>query len=81
MNYSTNIVAELDQTDEDILHEVSDETLEAAGTRTEIAGAWTFICTGIGCHEIPMYRPQRSAKTPDKSISRSSRQGGPRPSS
>jgi hypothetical protein len=30
MNCSTNFTDELDQTDEDILYEVSDETLEAA---------------------------------------------------
>ena len=30
MNRSTNFTDELDQTDEDILYEVSDETLEAA---------------------------------------------------
>ena len=30
MNDSTNFSAEVDQTDDDILYEVSDETLEAA---------------------------------------------------
>jgi hypothetical protein len=30
MNHSTSFAAELDQTDDDILYEVSDETLEAA---------------------------------------------------
>jgi hypothetical protein len=26
---------------------------EAAGTRTEITGAWTFVCTiGIQCHDV-----------------------------
>ncbi len=30
MDRSTNFTAEFDQTDEDILYEVSDETLEAA---------------------------------------------------
>ena len=30
MNHSTNFTAELEQPDEDILYEVSDETLEAA---------------------------------------------------
>ncbi len=30
MSRSTNFTAELDQTDEDILYEISDETLEAA---------------------------------------------------
>ena len=42
MNHSTNFTAELDQTDEDILYEVSDETLEAAA-RTYIGGQ--FIMT------------------------------------
>ena len=30
MNHSTNSTAELDQIDDDVLYEVSDETLEAA---------------------------------------------------
>ena len=30
MNHSTDFAAKLDQTDDDILYEVSDETLEAA---------------------------------------------------
>jgi hypothetical protein len=37
MNQSTNFPAELDQTDEDIFYEVSDETLEAAAG-THIGG-------------------------------------------
>ncbi len=37
MDHSTNFTAELVQTDKDILYEVSDETLEAAGG-THIAG-------------------------------------------
>jgi hypothetical protein len=37
MNQSTNFTAELDQTDEDIFYEVSDETLEAAAG-THIGG-------------------------------------------
>jgi hypothetical protein len=38
----------IDQIEEEVLSdEVSDEAVEAAGTRTEIAGVWTFICTGI----------------------------------
>ena len=32
MNHTTNFTAELDQTDEDVLHEVSDEALEAAAS-------------------------------------------------
>ena len=41
----------IDQIEEEVLsYEVSDEAVEAAGTRTEIAGAWTFICTGIQCN-------------------------------
>ena len=43
----------IDQIEEEVLgYEVSDEAIEAAGTRTEIARAWTFICTGIGCHQV-----------------------------
>jgi hypothetical protein len=42
VNHSTNFTAELDQTDEDILYEVSDETLEAAAG-TYIGGQ--FIMT------------------------------------
>ena len=41
----------IDQIEEEVLsYEASDEAVEAAGTRTEIAGAWTFICTGIQCN-------------------------------
>jgi hypothetical protein len=42
----------IDQIEEEVLsYEVSDEAVEAAGTRTEIAGAWTFVCTGgIQCN-------------------------------
>jgi hypothetical protein len=41
----------IDQIEEEVLsYEVSDEAVEAAGTSTEIAGAWTFICTGIQCN-------------------------------
>ena len=39
---------EIDQIEED---EISDEELEAAGTRSD-AGAWTFVCTGIGCNYV-----------------------------
>jgi hypothetical protein len=39
----------IDQIEED---ETSDDTVEAAGTRTEIAGAWTFVCTGIQCGHV-----------------------------
>src|SRR6476620_7593273 len=50
----------IDQIEEEVLsYEVSDEAVEAAGTRTEIAGAWTFICTGIQCnHTVPMCRTE-----------------------
>jgi hypothetical protein len=45
----------IDQIEQDALnYEVSDEAAEAAGTRTEIAGAWTFVCTGIGCNDGPV---------------------------
>lgn len=30
-----------------LIHEISDGAVEVAGTRTEIAGPWTFICTAI----------------------------------
>ena len=36
-----------------LCYEVSDEAVEAAGMRTEIAGAWTFVCTGIQCNSVP----------------------------
>jgi hypothetical protein len=43
----------IDQIEEEVLIcEISDEAVEAAGTRTEIAGVWTFICTGIQCHQV-----------------------------
>jgi len=50
----------IDQIEEEVLsYEVYDEAIEAAGTRTEIAGAWTFICTGIQCnHTVPMCRTE-----------------------
>jgi hypothetical protein len=43
----------IDQIEEEVLIcEISDEAVEAAGTRTEIAWVWTFICTGIQCHQV-----------------------------
>jgi hypothetical protein len=43
----------IDQIEEEVLFcEISDEVVEAAGTRTEIAGVWTFVCTGIGCNHL-----------------------------
>ena len=43
----------IDQIEEEVLiYEISDEAVEAAGTRTEIAGVWTFICTGIQCGQV-----------------------------
>jgi hypothetical protein len=43
----------IDQIEEEVLIcEISDEAVEAAGTRTEIAGVWTFICTGIQCGQV-----------------------------
>jgi hypothetical protein len=42
----------IDQIEEEVLsYEASDEAAEAAGT-TEIAGAWTFVCTGVECANI-----------------------------
>jgi hypothetical protein len=44
----------IDQIEEEILnYEFSDDAVEAAGTRTEVAGAWTWVCTGIGCNYDP----------------------------
>ena len=43
----------IDQIEEEVLIcEISDEAVEAAGTRTEIAGVWTFVCTGIQCGQV-----------------------------
>ena len=43
----------IDQIEEEVLsYEVCDEAVEAAGTRTEIAGVWTFVCTGIQCGQV-----------------------------
>jgi Flp pilus assembly secretin CpaC len=51
-----------DQIKVDVLsYEVSDEAVETAGTRSEIAGAWTWVCTGIGCN----YSPWRVGSTPN----------------
>ncbi len=43
-------IAQIEQ--EVLIYEISDEAVEVAGTSTEIGGAWTFICTGIQCHEV-----------------------------
>jgi hypothetical protein len=48
----------IDQIEEEVLsYEVSDEAMEAAGTRTEIAGAWTFY---LHRHWVPsgVFTPQ-----------------------
>jgi hypothetical protein len=43
----------IDQIEEEaLICEISDEAVEAAGTRTEIAGVWTFVCTGIECSHL-----------------------------
>ena len=43
----------IDQIEEEVLIcEISDEAVEAAGTSAEIAGVWTFICTGIQCGQV-----------------------------
>jgi hypothetical protein len=39
----------IDQTEEVLIYEISDDAVEAAGTRTEIAGVWTFVCTSKHC--------------------------------
>ena len=41
----------IDQIEEVLICEISDEAVEAAG-RTEIAGVWTFVCTGIQCGHL-----------------------------
>ena len=38
----------IDQADEDLTYEVSDEALETAATN-EAQSAWTMICTGKRC--------------------------------
>jgi hypothetical protein len=44
----------IDQIEEEVLTcEISDEAVEAAGTMAEIAGVWTFVCTGgIECPRV-----------------------------
>jgi hypothetical protein len=44
----------IDQIEEEVLIcEICDEAVEAAGTTTEIAGVWTFVCTGgIECQQV-----------------------------
>ena len=40
----------IDQIEEDILIcQISYQAVEAAGTRTEIVGVWTFVCTSKHC--------------------------------
>jgi len=41
----------IDQIEEVVICEISNEAVEAAG-RTEIAGVWTFVCTGIQCGHL-----------------------------
>jgi hypothetical protein len=41
----------IDQIEEVLICEISDEAVEAAG-RAEIAGLWTFVCTGIQCGHL-----------------------------
>jgi hypothetical protein len=48
----------IDEIEKEVLcYDVSDEAVETAGAGTEIAGAWTFVCSGIQCHEVPVYCP------------------------
>jgi hypothetical protein len=51
----------IDQIEEEVFsYEISDEAVEAAGTRTEIAGAWTFVCTGgIQCTQVYSRRNEK----------------------
>jgi hypothetical protein len=40
----------IDQIEEDVLiDDISDDAIEAVGTRIENSGAWTFVCSGIQC--------------------------------
>ena len=41
----------IDQIEEVLMCEISDEAVEAAG-RVEIAGVWTFVCTSIQCGHL-----------------------------
>jgi hypothetical protein len=42
----------IDPIEEDVLnYEISDDAVEAAGTSTEMATAWTFVCSGIQCRD------------------------------
>ena len=52
----------IDQIEEEVLsYEVSDEAAEAAGM-TEIAGAWTFVCTGVECNHSPVSDGRAASK-------------------
>ena len=43
----------IDPIEEEVLScEISDEAVEAAGSRTEIAGVWTFVCTSKHCNHL-----------------------------
>ena len=43
----------IDQIEEEVvIYEISDEAVEVADTRAEIAGVWTFVCTGIQCSHL-----------------------------
>ena len=42
----------MEQSEEEILnYEVADDAVEVAGTSTELAVAWTFVCSGVQCRD------------------------------
>ena len=57
----------IDQIEEEVLiYEISDEAVEAAGTRTEIAGVWTFVCTGEHCSATGRLHPSNEKPRPGR---------------
>jgi hypothetical protein len=56
----------IDQIEEVLICEISDEAVEAAG-RAEIAGVWTFVCNGgIQCHQVFSRRKWKSPGRGDR---------------
>ena len=49
----------IDQIEEVLMCEISDEAVEAAG-RVEIAGVWTFVCTSKHCNHSAALVPIRA---------------------
>jgi hypothetical protein len=57
----------IDQIEEEVLIcEISDEAVEAAGTRTEIAGVWTFVCTSKHCSHLFALQAMKSPGRGDR---------------